>query len=70
MILVYRVSNSILKIQYEFIHQALSELVVCGETEVTASGLRSFTESLSSIEGGTGGISKAQKHFQVLQLEI
>ncbi|CAI8036774.1 Receptor-type tyrosine-protein phosphatase S, partial [Geodia barretti] len=52
--------------QYEFIHQALSELVVCGETEVTASSLRSFTESLSSIEGGTGGISKAQKHFQNL----
>ncbi|CAI8039978.1 Receptor-type tyrosine-protein phosphatase zeta, partial [Geodia barretti] len=35
-------------IQYEFIHQALSELVVCGETEVTASSL-SFTTTVSAI---------------------
>ena len=34
----------VLKAQYEFIHHALGELVVCGETEVTASNLKSFTQ--------------------------
>ena len=31
--------------QYEFIHHALSELVVCGQTEMTASSLRAFIDS-------------------------
>jgi protein tyrosine phosphatase len=52
-------------VQYEFIHHALSELVVCGETEMTASSLRSFTEALNNIVGGTG-VSTAQKYFQTL----
>ncbi|CAI8039974.1 Receptor-type tyrosine-protein phosphatase S, partial [Geodia barretti] len=45
-------------IQYEFIHQALSELVVCGETEVTASvsGLQA-ERCLHSNSGSTGGNS-------------
>ena len=34
------------KVQYEFIHYALSELVVCRETEMTASRLRSFMDSV------------------------
>ena len=38
---------------------------MCGETEVAASSLRSFTESLNSIVTGTG-LSLAQKHIQVI----
>ncbi|CAI8036777.1 Tyrosine-protein phosphatase Lar, partial [Geodia barretti] len=51
--------------QYEFIHQALSELVVCGETEVTASGLRSFTESLRDPVTDSGP-TLSLKHLKVL----
>ena len=44
----------VLQAQYEFIHHALSELVVCGETEVTATSLRSFTESLREPVSDSG----------------
>ena len=57
-----------LKAQYEFIHHALSELVVCGETEVAASSLKSFTETLNNIVGGAG-VSLAQKHHKVCPTE-
>ncbi|CAI8015243.1 Receptor-type tyrosine-protein phosphatase alpha [Geodia barretti] len=53
-------------IQYEFIHQALSELVVCGETEVTASSLRSFTESLRDPVTDSGP-TLSQQHLKVLE---
>ena len=50
-----------LQTQYEFIHHALSELVVCGETEMTASRLRAFIDSHNQESGET----EAQKHMQV-----
>ena len=50
--------------QYEFIHHALSELVVCGETEMTASSLRAFIESHDQ----ESGVTDAQKHMQVMSL--
>ena len=42
------------KVQYEFIHYALSELVVCGETEMTASRLRSFMDSVRDPDDTSG----------------
>ena len=54
----------VLKAQYDFIHHALCELVVCGETEVTASNLKSFTDTLNNILGSIGA-SMAKKHIQV-----
>ena len=50
-----------MQVQYEFIHHALSELVVCGETEVTASSLKTFTKGLKVRDG----ITESQKHYQV-----
>ena len=50
--------------QYEFIHHALSELVVCGETEMIASNLRAFIES-HDLESE---VTDAQKHMQVMSL--
>ena len=50
--------------QYEFIHHALSELVVCGETEMTASSLRAFIDSHDQ----ESGVTDAQKHMQVMSL--
>ena len=38
--------------------------MVCGETEVTASSLRSFTESLSDPVGGSGP-TLSQQHLKV-----
>ena len=43
----YLICLNALKAQYEFIHYALSELVVCGETEIVAANLRSFTDLLN-----------------------
>ena len=50
-------------------HCALSELVVCGETEVTASHLRSFTESLRDPVGGSGP-TLPQQHLKVYLLSL
>ena len=55
--------------QYEFIHYALGELVVCGETEVTASNLKSFTDTLNNILGSIGA-SMAKKHIQVCLYKV
>ena len=58
------VSLTILKAQYEFIHYALSELVVCGETEIVAANLRSFTDSLRDSAEGSGP-TISQQHMTV-----
>ena len=52
------------KAQYEFIHYALSELVVCGETEIAAANLRSFTDSLRDMAEGSGS-TISQQHMTV-----
>ena len=52
------------KVQYEFIHYALSELVVCGETEMTASRLRSFMDSVRD-PGDTSGITYIRNRLRV-----
>ena len=50
-----------------FIHCGLSELVVCGETEVAAANLRI---AVNNLERQTGtGITGLQKHMQVLSLK-
>ena len=51
--------------QYIFIHHALSELVVCGETEVEAANLRIKANQLQKETAD--GITGFQKHFQVFK---
>lgn len=49
--------------QYEFVHCALSELVMCGETEVAAVNLRI---AVNNLERETeDGITGFQKQLQV-----
>ena len=57
-------SLTTLKAQYEFIHYALSELVVCGETEIVAANLRSFTDSFRDLAEGSGP-TISQQHMTV-----
>ena len=50
-----------------FIHDSLSELVMCGETEVVAGDLRMKMMSLQNpVTGGTSGLTGFEKQFQVL----
>ena len=44
--------------QYNFIHDALNELILCGDTEITASNLRIAINRLSKIKDGETGYSK------------
>ena len=53
--------------QYKFIHNALSELVVCGETEVTASSLKTYTDKLNDHMEDSE-LTGSQKHFQVIDI--
>ena len=57
------------KAQYEFIHYALSELVVCGETEIVAANLRSFIDSLRNLAEGSGS-TISQQHMTVCFLIV
>ena len=50
--------------QYVFIPDALSELVVCGETEMTAAELRTKMNELK--EHVATGVTGYQKQFQVM----
>ena len=40
--------------QYVFIHDALNELITCGETELSANALRAKVHHLSKIIPGKG----------------
>ena len=52
----------ILQQQYEFIHLGLSELVVCGETEVAATNFRIAINILKKVnEDGMTGFEKQLK---------
>ena len=53
-----------LQAQYVFIHDATSELVVCGETEIPVADIRiSINQMRRSVMGGT--TTGFQKQFQV-----
>ena len=52
-----------LQAQYEFIHCGLSELVVCGETEVAAANLRITLKNLK--KKGGDGLTGFQRQMQV-----
>ena len=53
--------------QYEFIHCGLSELVVCGETEVAAANLRIAVNNLK--KEGEDGMTGFQKQMKVCYTE-
>ncbi|CAI8037624.1 Phosphatidylinositol phosphatase PTPRQ [Geodia barretti] len=51
--------------QYEFIHCGLSELVVCGETEVAAANLRIALKNLK--KKGPDGLTGFQRQMQIIE---
>ena len=53
-----------LQTQYAFIHDSLSELVVCGATDVAAADIRVLLNEMSEIVE-RDGITGFQKQFQV-----
>ena len=55
-----------------FIHDSLSELVVCGETEVAAGDLRIKMMSLKrpAVTGDSSSPTRYQKQFQVYGVGI
>ena len=50
--------------QYIFIHDALDELITCGETDISAAGLRVKVNRLRKIVPGKG-ITGFAEQFQV-----
>ena len=51
-------------LQYNFIHDALDELITCGETEMAATDLRIRINKLYRSTG-PGGMTGFQQQFQV-----
>ena len=55
-----------LQAQYVFVHDSLSELVMCGETEVGATNFRIKMNTLRKpIAGDPSGATGFQKQFEV-----
>ena len=54
--------------QYEFIHCGLSELVVCGETEVAAANLRIALKNLTNK--GPDGLTGFQRQMKVFDWHL
>ena len=55
-----------MQVQYVFIHDSLSELVVCGETEIVAADIRIKMNHLRRRVVGDMTTTGFQKQFQVL----
>ena len=61
-------SLCLLQAQYVFIHDSLSELVVCGETDMVAGNLRiKMIQLQKPVPGDPSGLIGFQKQFQVSQ---
>ena len=56
--------NLSLQPQYVFIHDALCELITCGETDIAAPALKVKIQRLSKVLPGKG-ISGFQEQFRV-----
>ena len=55
--------------QYVFIHDALNELITCGQTDIVASALRTKVNFLSKVIPAKG-ITGFQNQFQVWECEV
>ena len=44
--------------QYNFIHDALNELILCGDTEITAPNMRIVISRLNKTKDGESGYNK------------
>ena len=55
--------------QYVFIHDALNELITCGQTDIVASALRTKVNFLSKVIPAKG-ITGFQNQFQVWECEM
>ena len=73
MFIIYKDVHSFLslQIQYVFIHNALDELLTCGETEITAANMRIAIGKLGrSVQSGTGTGFQKQYEVHVLYVAI
>ena len=49
---------TLMQAQYNFIHDALNELILCGDTEITAANMRIAINRLNRTKDGETGYSK------------
>ncbi len=52
--------------QFVFVHDAINELVLCGDTEIAANDIRDKVKSLHKIRPGGDVVSEFQLQFQVI----
>ena len=60
--------NLCLQVQYVFIHDSLSELVVCGETEIVGADIRIAMNRMMRQVAGDSNVTEFQKEFQVMYM--
>ena len=54
--------------QYAFIHDAVLEALICGDTRIPASDLRQLVERLTLTDEENGGKTGFEQQFQVIRV--
>ena len=62
---VIRVPLYILQAQYVFIHDALSDVITCGDTRLVASELHNRVNALHEVHSQNGSSSGFEEQFEV-----
>jgi hypothetical protein len=60
-------SETCVQVQYDFVHESLSELVVCGETDIVAADIRIIINQMMRQVAGDTETTGFQKEFQTLE---
>ena len=64
-LLIVDINLSLWQDQYAFIHDAVLEALICGDTRIPASDLRQVVESLTQRDEENGGKTGFEQQFQV-----
>ena len=67
--MVFNILMNIIKDQYAFIHDAVLETLICGDTQIPASDLRRSIDRLKNAEKSLDRKSGFDRQFQVNNID-
>ena len=67
--MVFNILMNIIKDQYAFIHDAVLETLICGDTQIPASDIRRSIDQLKNTKKSLDGESGFDRQFQVNNID-